>query len=239
LEAFRAERGLEPAVKLAYAGRLDPLASGLLPVLYGPMLAVQEEYWYLPKEYRVVAVLGMMTDSHDALGIPALSGHAAPQVQRVTAVVRGLVGKIDLSVPVYSSHRVDGKPLFSWVRETGDAPPAVPVRRMVISQADVGGVGECGGGELVADVLSRVSRVRGDFRQDAIRAAWEALAVSAATFTTLTMDIHCGSGTYIRSVVHELGRRLGCGAFVLSLRRTRVGPWRIDDPDVVRPAWPR
>jgi tRNA pseudouridine55 synthase len=41
----------------------------------------------------------------------------------------------------------------------------------------------------------------------------------------LDLRVHCGKGTYIRSLARDLGRLLGCGAYVKSLRRTRVGPF--------------
>ncbi|MFQ5879497.1 MAG: tRNA pseudouridine(55) synthase TruB [Dehalococcoidia bacterium] len=43
----------------------------------------------------------------------------------------------------------------------------------------------------------------------------------------LTVEVECGSGTYIRSLAHDLGRKLGCGAHLRSLVRTRVGPFTL------------
>lgn len=45
----------------------------------------------------------------------------------------------------------------------------------------------------------------------------------------LELEIECGSGTYIRSVGRDLGDRLGCGAVMSRLVRTRIGPFRLDD----------
>jgi tRNA pseudouridine55 synthase len=42
-------------------------------------------------------------------------------------------------------------------------------------------------------------------------------------------SIHCGKGTYVRSIVHELGNLLGCKAYLSSLRRVKSGPFVIDD----------
>lgn len=44
----------------------------------------------------------------------------------------------------------------------------------------------------------------------------------------LTVEIECGSGTYVRSLAHDLGERLGCGAYVAALTRLRVGPMTLD-----------
>lgn len=45
--------------------------------------------------------------------------------------------------------------------------------------------------------------------------------------------IHCGSGTYIRSLIHDIGQELGCGAYVTQLRRGKVGNFSVEDKKVV------
>lgn len=45
----------------------------------------------------------------------------------------------------------------------------------------------------------------------------------------LEVEVECSSGTYIRSLAHDLGLSLGCGAHLSSLRRTRVGPFKLAD----------
>ena len=47
--------------------------------------------------------------------------------------------------------------------------------------------------------------------------------------TGLTLDIHCSKGTYVRTIAHDLGEALGCGAHVDALRRTQAGPYAEDD----------
>ncbi len=47
-------------------------------------------------------------------------------------------------------------------------------------------------------------------------------------FPDLTLDVACGSGTYIRSLAHDLGRLLHFGAYLAGLRRTKVGQWSVD-----------
>lgn len=237
LTLFRRERNLTDDIKLSYAGRLDPLATGLLPLLHGEQLLRQEDYWYLPKQYEVSFILGIRTDSYDLLGMPGSGNLIPPESERIVAVIRGMVGKIDLSVPLYSSHRVGGKPMFAWAR---NPPPGlvVPVRRMVISQFDVTGITEIHSHAVLKMSLESIAKVAGDFRQEEISAAWRQLMHHDRMYTLVHAEVHCGSGTYIRSVVHEIGRRLLCGAVVADLRRLRVGTWRVDDPDVTRLAWP-
>jgi hypothetical protein len=110
LELLRRAISIPESVKLAYAGRLDPMASGLIPVLRGEQLQHQEDYWHLSKRYESTVLIGIRTDSHDVLGMPERFPMETPNAERITAVVRGLVGKVYLPVPVFSSHRHEGKP---------------------------------------------------------------------------------------------------------------------------------
>ncbi|HEY1379815.1 MAG TPA: tRNA pseudouridine(55) synthase TruB [Gemmataceae bacterium] len=48
-------------------------------------------------------------------------------------------------------------------------------------------------------------------------------------YPRLKLEVRCGKGTYIRSLARDLGNRLGCGAYLDGLRRTRVGPFTPDD----------
>jgi tRNA pseudouridine55 synthase len=57
----------------------------------------------------------------------------------------------------------------------------------------------------------------------------DAIKVLHYAYPHLELEVHCGKGTYIRSLARDLGERLGCGALVQTLRRTRVGPFLSDD----------
>lgn len=57
----------------------------------------------------------------------------------------------------------------------------------------------------------------------------EECAVLAYTHPDLSLRVRCGSGTYIRSLAHDLGQALRCGGYLSSLRRVRVGEWRVED----------
>jgi len=90
--------------------------------------------------------------------------------------------------------------------------------------------------DVAASAARGVARVTGSFRQDEIQHRWARLAMDAGPrpLIALSLTMACGSGTYVRSLAHELGRRLTCGGVLGSLRRTRVGSWSVDDPNVIR-----
>lgn len=211
--------------KLAYAGRLDPMASGLLPVLHGDLLQRQEDFWYLSKRYEATVLVGIKTDSYDLLGMPERSSAPLPNLEHITDAVRGLVGKTYLSVPAFSS--------YSFRSTMTD----IPVRCMAVNQIDVLAVDSIGHSALNVLACERIPRVQGEFRQPEIMTAWHDALAKPGQWPLVLLSVHCASGTYVRSLAHELGRRLGCGAILLSLRRTRIGPWRITDPSVIHLMW--
>jgi tRNA pseudouridine55 synthase len=55
------------------------------------------------------------------------------------------------------------------------------------------------------------------------------LEMSRYDWPLLDLVIECGRGTYVRSIARDLGERLATGGYLTSLRRTRVGPYRLDD----------
>jgi tRNA pseudouridine55 synthase len=57
----------------------------------------------------------------------------------------------------------------------------------------------------------------------------EGIDVLAYDYPRLEIEVRCGKGTYIRSLARDLGERLGCGGYIESLRRTRVGPFRVEE----------
>jgi len=236
LEALGVLRSTVPGLadaKLAYAGRLDPMATGLLVVLHGPLLHRQEEFWTLEKEYEARIVVGLTTDSDDLLGMCGDSSGPVPVQETLLAAASGLVGKHLLPVPVFSSARAAGKPLFAWARD--GAVPQVPLRRMVVRELDVRDIVPVTAGEILADARTRIPRVRGDFRQEHILSRWEDVCVRDGQWVSVRIRAVVSGGTYVRSLARELGRRTGGGAFVRDLRRTRVGPWHISDAAVIRP----
>ncbi|MCI0683784.1 MAG: tRNA pseudouridine(55) synthase TruB [Gemmataceae bacterium] len=54
-----------------------------------------------------------------------------------------------------------------------------------------------------------------------------AIHIMNYAFPDLDIEVRCGKGTYIRSLARDLGERLGCGAYLAALRRTRIGPFEL------------
>lgn len=59
------------------------------------------------------------------------------------------------------------------------------------------------------------------------------IEILAYRWPILKIRVTCSSGTYLRSLAHDLGQKLGCGGYLKSLRRTRVGHFRVEEAESV------
>ena len=104
--------------RVGHAGTLDPLATGLLPVLLGKATPLLRFLPAEPKAYRVVARFGVGTASGDAETAPvAICDPGASPPPQWEQAVQSLVGEVRLAVPRYSAVKVDGQPLYRHSRE--------------------------------------------------------------------------------------------------------------------------
>lgn len=238
LQALGELRSLRPELKnapLTYAGRLDPMAEGLLLVLANDKVHEKEAFLGLDKWYTVTALLGVTTDSYDLLGMPqkgagALdldSGSEARMTAKIREILSSYVGQITLPLPLYSSPPYLGKPLFQHAQQNSMEPKDAPQRTTTIFRYDFGHIGVVSAEELLSYTRTTIAQVHGEFRQSDIMKAWEQLLSSGHPMHTVKWTIHCSSGTYIRALVNEFGKKLGAGACVYTLRRTQVGPYAL------------
>ena len=61
----------------------------------------------------------------------------------------------------------------------------------------------------------------------------DSITILAVDGDDYTLDIHCSSGTYVRTLCHDIGERLGCGACMSALRRVGIGEYRIEDAHLI------
>ncbi|MGB9105032.1 MAG: tRNA pseudouridine(55) synthase TruB, partial [Terriglobales bacterium] len=167
---------------VGHLGTLDPMATGVLPLVLGKLTRLAQFYTGAEKIYEGQIRFGYATDTYDAEG----EALGAPQPVQVTLeVVRELAakfrGEILQTPPPFSAKKIQGVPAYKLARmkqEVTLEPVRVEIKEFEILNFD---------GEL-AGFRARVS-----------------------------------SGTYMRSVAHEMGQLLGVGAHLAALRRTGVG----------------
>ena len=211
---------------ISYAGRLDPMAEGALLLLVGDENKKRKEYEGLKKEYEAEVVLGIATDSFDALGvILKQSDQREKTTSAISSCTKAFIGKQKQKFPPYSSKPVDGKPLYWWSRQNRISEIEIPEKEIEIYSLVLDDERLVTGEELSRKILARVKMVFGDFRQEDIVKQWEKFgkAHSYEKFQVIKLSISCSSGTYIRRLASDIGEKLSCGAFCLSIKRTRVG----------------
>ncbi len=235
---------------IGYAGRLDPLAHGVMLLMIGDATKERDKYLSLPKTYIVEALLGVETDTYDALGL-LKDVHVIARPQRgkaistlrnqINAFLSKNIGTQQQPYPPFSSKAVQGKPLHWWARNNKLAEIEIPNHEITIHNITLQKVREKATDVVADDIFQQISAVKGDFRQEEIKQAWEKLftATNQETLQTVTIQIDCSSGTYVRSLVYEMGKALGTGAIALDLLRTRVGDYYLPLTDPLTKAHTR
>ena len=178
--ALQQAKRLYQAAKAGHAGTLDPLATGLLPILFGEATKFSSDLLRADKSYAAEIRLGVSTTTADAEGevIAVRAVNVTPD--QLAAALLHFSGNILQTPPLYSALKHAGKPLYAYARagiEIERAPRPVTIRALELQWFE------------------------GD---------------------RLALCVTCSKGTYIRSIAHDLGERLGCGAHLAVLRRTAV-----------------
>ena len=211
---------------ITYAGRLDPLAEGVMILLSGDDVHHKEIFLGLDKVYTVTVVLGITTDSYDVLGMPTLQNNNMITKENIIDVLYKQKNITTQTYPQYSSKTVNGVPLWKHTRDGNQV--ELPTRDVKIHDVILIETSIITASELLKQVRYITDTVQGDFRQNEIYNTWEKIFSHDETFHTLVIRYHVGSGTYIRNLVHELGQDLGTGAVILKLVREQVGDYIIE-----------
>ncbi len=254
IDRFRVENPAYTDAVLSYAGRLDPMAEGVLLVVVGDENKDKEKYLNLPKKYTFECLWGFETDTYDVLGkvkeggesekLKAQSesekeeegkGGEKPKTknkkEKIDELVKNLPGKFSQKYPPYSSKTVQGVPLFEWARKGKLEEIEIPSRDVEIFESKTVGEYILTKKELEETILKKISLVRGDFRQGEIKELWlKTFAnTSQVEFQVTSMWATVSGGVYIRSIVQELGKKVGRGAVTLGIMRDSVGDFLAED----------
>lgn len=231
LERLRTARKEYAHEVLSYAGRLDPMAEGVLLCLVGAANKRREAYLDLEKEYVLDILFGFSTDTYDVLGRVMETGDADPLSKaRIEKGLNEFRGSINQQYPPYSSKPVEGKSLFEWARQGALGMLVLPSRQVTVRDLSLEALYKVPEAQLLAYIESGVEKVQGDFRQEEILRTWARNLKKDGTrvFKCATVRIDCTSGTYARSIAHGLGQELGVPALALHILRTKVGEYSVE-----------
>lgn len=172
---------------IGHLGTLDPMATGVLPLLLGKYTRLAQFFSSAEKCYSGTIRFGFATDTYDAEG-ELVGQHVEPalMLDAVRAAGARFHGTMEQIPPPYSAKKIGGTPAYKLARE--GKPVELKTATIHIESFEI-------------------VNLEGD----------------TAAFT---MSISAGG--YVRSVAHELGQVLGCGAHLSSLRRTRAGVFTLE-----------
>jgi tRNA pseudouridine55 synthase len=175
---------------IGHLGTLDPMATGVLPLLMGKFTRLAQYFSSAEKSYTGAIRLGFSTDTYDAEGAAAGQDSwpdfaPALTLDQVREAAARFHGEMDQMPPPYSAKKIEGTPAYKLAR--AGKPVELKTARVTIAGFEITG-----------------------------------LDGAEASFT---MSISAGG--YVRTVAHELGQDLGCGAHLGRLRRTQAGVFTI------------
>jgi tRNA pseudouridine55 synthase len=137
-QALQIVKRLYRAEKTGHTGTLDPLASGLLPLMFGEATKFAADLIDASKTYRTTIRLGYASSTGDAEGeLTQVSTRALESItdEEVKQVCAQFVGEIQQIPPMFSALKKDGKPLYEYAREGIELDRAA--RTILIHQLDV------------------------------------------------------------------------------------------------------
>ena len=236
-EAWRADKPELAGVPLAYAGRLDPMASGKLLVLIGDECKVQEQYHAFDKEYEFSVLFGVCSDTADVLGRLTITD-TLPTItyNQITTIAESLIGDVELPYPHFSSKTIQGKPLHVWTLEGRLNEITIPTKRSTIykltgtkletkSRADI--YTEASDKiETIPKVTEASKALGNDFRRTDVRTDWKRFAETVTpTDTFFIGHFTCisSSGTYMRTLAEVIAKHCNTTGLAYHIHRTEIG----------------
>jgi tRNA pseudouridine55 synthase len=173
--------------KVGHLGTLDPIATGVLPLVVGRATRLAQFYTRSDKIYEGLVRFGWSTNTYDRAGEPTSDpvGYSV-DTQALEAALTPFRGEFLQTPPQVSAKKVDGRRAYELARK------AITVE--------------------LTPVAVQVYE----------------LSVLEAAGSTARLRVHCSGGTYMRSIAHELGQALGCGAHLQELRRLAGGEFELE-----------
>lgn len=237
LRRFRAREGIAPQVPLAYAGRLDPMASGTLLILIGDTCKNVHRYHGLDKAYEFSILFGVRSDTGDVLGIVAPCDVPPLSLGCVQRACRAVLPTTTLPYPAFSSKPVGGKPLHYWARTGQIGSIRIPSRTVRLYALSVHTLYTLSVEAACASALEKIallppqapsSEPGADFRRPEVCASWRQLAEEneGATLQVATCTAVVSAGTYIRTLAPLIATQLGTCGLAFGIHRTDIGVYR-------------
>lgn len=175
--------------KVGHTGTLDPVATGVLPILIGEATKLSNILTAESKAYRVKMLLGVETNTYDITGKITNASVINKDDIYIRERIKRFIGKSKQMPPIYSAIKIKGKKAYEYAREGKE----VELKERDIEIYDIN--------NIAVDLKKR----------------------------EVCFDVYCTKGTYVRSLVSDIGKKVGCGATMIDLIRLKNGDFAIED----------
>jgi tRNA pseudouridine55 synthase len=173
---------------IGHLGTLDPMATGVLPLLLGKYTRLAQYFSSSEKSYTGKIRFGFATDTYDAEGQQTSTPvNPVLSLEQVRQIAERFFGTMEQMPPPFSAKKIDGTPAYKLAR----AGKPVALKHAIV--------------HIESFEITELDGCEASF----------ALSISA--------------GGYVRSIAHEMGQALGCGAHLSSLRRTCAGVFTLTE----------
>jgi len=197
--------------RIGHTGTLDPFATGVLIMLIGQATRLAQFLDKDAKGYEADVRFGFETDTGDFTGSPK-SKVQSPKyisIDELENVFKEFRGEIKQTPPMYSAKKVAGKKLYELARagiEIERKPVQVAIYELEIIQP-------------------QETQRNNDVETEEQKPKTEDQQINNLELETwnLRLRVSCSAGTYIRTLAEDIGRKIGTGAHLAALRRTRAG----------------
>jgi tRNA pseudouridine55 synthase len=177
---------------VGHLGTLDPLATGVLPLVVGNLTRLAQFYAFSEKTYEGTIRFGFATDTYDAEGEPTgPPQNVSTSLEQLQELARRFRGMIEQMPPPFSAKKIHGVPAY------------------------------------------KLARTKKEVKLEPVQVEIKEFEITSCTGDRADFRARVASGTYIRSVAHDMGRELGCGGHLESLRRTSVAEFGIADAHIL------
>lgn len=219
-------------ITIGYAGRLDPLAHGIMLLTVGEENKNRQQYLNLSKTYKFSVLYGVKTDSYDYLGFLEnfqISTVPVNLKEMISDFTRNHTRPFTQPYPPFSSKTINGIQLYKLAKKGQLNKDSLPVRSVEIFKFGLESLETISSSEIEKIILKNLRKIRGHFRQKKTIELWKKLFASNKdyNFTLGHFELECSSGTYVRSLANKMGEEFGCGSIAFEILRTKVGDFDI------------
>lgn len=188
--------------KIGHAGTLDPMAEGLMITMINGATKLSDILMHQDKIYNVFMILGYETDTLDLEGKIINVSDNITDNNSIINIIKSFINETKQIPPKYSALKINGKKLYELARKNID----IDIKEREIKIYEINNI----------QIHDDIEIIKYNLNKDLIT-------------KIVSFDIKVSSGTYIRSIVRDIGYKLNTYATMIKLNRVQIGKYTLND----------